>query len=323
MGTVKPKVLLVDDVPENLEILLHILQPRGYAILVAEDGPSALKVAAHALPDLILLDIMMPGMDGLEVCRRLAADPATSDIPIIFLSALHDMEWKMKGFEAGGVDYVSKPYWECEVLARVGTHVRLRAAQKELAQANEALSQANRRLKDLAAEDGLTGIPNRRRLDEHLTMSWAQCAREGMPLSVIMGDVDCFKAYNDRYGHQAGDEVLRRVAHTIREVLKRPADLAGRYGGEEFMLILFNTDPAGALVVAQEVQTAIHQLAIPHEASTAGPFVSLSIGVASALPGRSSEPPRPSNQGALITLADEALYEAKHSGRNCSVLYPA
>lgn len=331
MATEKSTILIVDDLPENREILLLMLEPKGYATLVAEDGPSALRLAREAQPDLILLDIMMPGMDGFEVCRQLTADPLTADIPVIFLSALHDLDYKVKGFEAGGVDYVSKPYWHREVLARVDAHVRLRAAQKEreavnarlrleieqrkaaeqaLEEANHSLSQANRRLQDLAAEDGLTGIANRRRLDEHLAMSWAQSVREGMPLSVVLSDVDCFKTYNDHYGHQAGDEVLRRVAQAIRGALKRPADLAGRYGGEEFLVILFNTDPAGAMVVAQEIRDAVRELSIPHKLSSAGPYVSVSLGVGSAMPGRSK-----ADSAALIALADEALYEAKRGGR--------
>jgi diguanylate cyclase (GGDEF)-like protein len=243
----------------------------------------------------------------------------------------------MKGFDAGSVDYISKPFWESEVLARVSAHLRLRRAQKEreaanaqlrleveqrrkaeqaleeanrhLADANARLEQANRRLQDLASEDGLTGIPNRRRLDEHLNTSWLQMVRQAQPLSVILCDIDYFKLYNDHYGHQAGDECLRAVARCIRSALRRPGDLAGRYGGEEFLVTLPHTDLAGALIVSEEIHEAVRRLQIPHERSQAGAWVSLSMGVSGTVPARGDCLSR------LIAAADAALYEAKAAGR--------
>ena len=319
------KLLLVDDTPENLELLTYMLEPQGYTLCTAHDGPSALEKVGSERPDLIVLDVMMPGMDGFQVCEQLKSDPQTADIPVIFLSALHSNQWKIKGLQAGSVDCVSKPFERNEVLARVGTHLRLRAAQRELQESNlklvaeierrkvvEAeLEQANRRLQDLAAEDGLTRIANRRRLDEWLDRCWRQSARDQQPLSLVMADVDCFKRYNDHYGHQAGDACLQVVAQAFRDALKRPSDLAGRYGGEEFMAVLSHTDSAGAQVVAEEVQQALRAVEIPHEASTVSDTVTLSVGVATTVPapGRSLQ--------ELIAAADEALYQAKSDGRNC------
>lgn len=298
------KILLVDDVPTNLDILLQLLEPLGCQLLVANNGEKALKVARQTLPDLVLLDIMMPpGIDGYEVCARLRADQATADIPVIFLSALDDIDRKIKGFDVGGVDYVSKPFQSGEVLARVTTHLRLRRVQKELQEANEKLAR-------LAAEDGLTGLANRRRLDEHVHAHWYQSAREQLSFALILCDVDCFKLYNDHYGHQSGDECLRAVAQAIKGALKRPIDLVGRYGGEEFLIVLPNTDLAGAQVVAGEIAAAVRGLALAHEKSTAGRVVSLSVGVAASRPEPDQTP------SDLIRKADEALYEAKRQGRN-------
>jgi diguanylate cyclase (GGDEF)-like protein len=318
-----PTLLLVDDTAENLMILRFMLEPRGYRILTAKSGPSALEVIESDPPDLIILDVMMPGMDGFEVCRRLKANARTAAIPVIFLSALHSNEWKIQGLEVGSVDCISKPFSKNEVLARVDTHVRLRAAQKELETINArlrdeiaqrqaaeaALAQANRRLQDLADEDGLTKIANRRRLDQHLDMLWRHLAREQQPLAVIMVDIDHFKLFNDEYGHQRGDGCLQAVAKAIKSSVRRPADLAGRYGGEEFMVLLANTDLAGGVAVAESIRTAVAALAIPHQHSQADSRVGVSLGVSSAVPQLCDK------AEDLVACADEALYQAKRAGR--------
>ena len=337
MSEVSPqhKLLLVDDVPANLDILLQLLEPQGYFVMVATSGERALKIAAQGLPDLILLDIMMPpGIDGYEVCRRLKADEVTRDIPILFLSALDDTEVKVKAFQVGGVDYISKPFRAEEVLARVNIHLQLRSIRKDLEDRNTRLSQeienrkrtetalaaANRQLEQLAVQDGLTRIANRRRLDEYLPTCWLNAAREHLPLALILCDIDCFKLYNDHYGHQAGDNCLRAVAQAIEGALRRPLDLVGRYGGEEFLIILPGTDLDGAAHIAEEIVSSVVGLRLAHKFSTVFPTVTLSLGVSAATPGHLSAKGSQEEWGQLLASADQALYQAKNAGRNRMVL---
>jgi diguanylate cyclase (GGDEF)-like protein len=290
-----PSILIVDDMPANIRVLADTLKS-DYRVRVATSGAKALEVAASSPPpDLILLDVMMPGMDGYEVCRRLRDDPRTSAIPVIFVTAKDEAEEEAHGLGLGAVDYITKPFHLPIVRARVRTHVTLKR-KTDL-------------LDSLASLDGLTHIPNRRRFDDSLRQEWARAAREGMLLAVAMLDVDYFKPYNDHYGHGLGDECLRRVAGALRARLQRPADLVARYGGEEFVLLLPDTDAAGALSLAESCRVAVSALRIPHAYSSAADHVTLSIGVAAT---------QPPNDGPsrLLARADEALYRAKSEGRN-------
>ncbi|NVZ08840.1 PleD family two-component system response regulator [Allochromatium humboldtianum] len=290
-----PSILIVDDMPANIRVLADTLKS-DYRVRVATSGAKALEIAAGSPPpDLILLDVMMPEMDGYEVCRRLKDDPRTSTIPIIFVTAKDEAEEEAHGLGLGAVDYIAKPFHLPIVRARVRTHVNLKR-KTDL-------------LDSLASLDGLTHIPNRRRFDEALKLEWARAAREGTSLAVAMLDVDYFKPYNDHYGHGRGDECLRRVADALSARLQRPADLAARYGGEEFVLLLPDTDAAGALALAESCRAAVSALCIPHDYSAAADHVTLSIGVAAT---------QPPSDGAslLLARADEALYRAKSEGRN-------
>jgi diguanylate cyclase (GGDEF)-like protein len=272
--------------------------------------------------DLILLDILLPGMDGHELYRRIHASAANAGTPVIFLSALADREAVIRGLRLGAADYITKPFHPEEVLVRVARHLQLRRLQRELETRNRSLEEevAERRrveeqlasaletMERLAQQDGLTGLANRRYLDEYLMQEWQRLRREEASLALILTDVDHFKHYNDSLGHLAGDDALRAVAGALRAVLRRPADLAARYGGEEFALVLPHTELEGALVVAGALREAVAALALPHPASD-WPHISLSLGVAARVP--QGDDPAP-----LLRAADAALYRAKAGGRN-------
>lgn len=308
-------ILIVDDEPKNLSVLRQMLTQEGFTVRPAISGELALTAIEAKLPDLVLLDIMMPpGLDGYEVCRAIKNREASKDLPVIFLSALDDTMDKVRAFEVGGQDYISKPFQFEEVLARVRTHLRLRQMQRELALKNAELAAANEELERLARQDFLTGLANRRTLDEFLETEWRRLTRERAPLSVILMDIDFFKGYNDQYGHGQGDECLQQVAAAIDATVKRPADLAARYGGEEFCVVLPGTDGPGALAVAEDIRLAVAGLAIPHAASKVAGHVTISLGVAAAVPSPEGHPL------PLVKQADEALYRSKDEGRNRSSL---
>lgn len=290
----RPKLLLVDDQPMNIRVL-HQLFRYECDVHMATGGEQAIEVCKALLPDLILLDVVMEGMDGHEVCRRLKADPLTQDIPIIFLSANGEEDDEAIGLELGAVDYIGKPFNPMIVRARVKTHLTLKRQGDYL--------------RSMAMLDGLTGVANRCKLEVRLEAAWSQACRDNGPLSLIMIDVDYFKKYNDHYGHQSGDQCLRRLAMALAATLNRPYDLLARYGGEEFACLLPDTDLAGAERVAQKMLAAVAELRIEHLASEVGPQVSLSLGVATVLASARRTPQE------LLRCADEQLYLAKAGGR--------
>jgi diguanylate cyclase (GGDEF)-like protein len=312
-------ILIVDDNPTNLSVLSIALKAAGYKIRVAMDGESAIEQVQEDAPELILLDVQMPGIDGFETCIRLKKIPLTQDIPIIFITASIDLENKVKGLSVGAVDYITKPFQQEEVLARVRVHLELRFLTRKVQEQAIALQQANQKLHRLANLDGLTEVANRRRFDEYFDHEWQRSGREQTPLSLILCDIDYFKNYNDHYGHQAGDACLRRVAKAISETLGRPADLVARYGGEEFAIILPNTPSEGAIHIAELLQLRIKQLEILHAQSRVSSYVTLSLGISSQIPVLLQE-----NQ-TLIAATDKALYLAKSEGRNtfCMEKFPA
>jgi len=299
----KANILVVDDTHDNLRLLSNILTEQGYLVRPVPQGSRAITAAQSKPPDLILLDIMMPDMDGYAVCKALKADKRTRDVPVIFISALNETFDKVKAFSLGGVDYITKPFQPEEVLARVNTHLTIRQLQQEL-------EERNRELARLVNIDGLTQIANRRYFDTYLNKEWRRSAREQQPLSLIFLDIDYFKPYNDYYGHQAGDECLKQVAQIFNMVARRPADLAARYGGEEFVIFLPNTDEHGAQHLAEEIQENLQQLALPHETSTVSAYVTCSMGIVCTIPNRTFSVEQ------FVTTADEALYQAKDQGRN-------
>jgi diguanylate cyclase (GGDEF)-like protein len=310
-------LLIIDDHLDNVRSLSLLLSNSGYAVRKATSGEMALETIQVAKPDLVLLDVRMPEMDGYEVCQRLKANPATRDIPIIFLSASNDTDDKVQAFNVGGADYVTKPFQAEEVLARVRHQItivrqqqQLMAQNDQLQQVKADLQQANLELRRIANTDSLTRVANRRCFDESLAQEWHRLRREQQPLSLILCDIDYFKQYNDRYGHPAGDACLQQVAQAISECIRRPADIVARYGGEEFAIILPNTDQAGAIAIAESIRAALQYLQIPHASSNTADHVTLSFGIACLVPTLES------SHQTLIAAADISLYQAKQQGRD-------
>lgn len=318
------RILIVDDTPDNLHLLTRMLTRRGYEVRAETTGEMALAAIEQDPPDLILLDICMPQMDGYELCQVLKENTQTRDIPVIFISALDEVLDKLRAFDVGGVDYITKPFRIPEVMARVTIHMTLRRLQQQLHEQNELLKQqvserriaekalqaANQELQRLANLDGLTQLANRRRFDEYLEQEWRRLAREQLPLSLILCDVDYFKNYNDTYGHQAGDDCLRTIAMVLQASAKRPADVVARYGGEEFALVLPNTPLEGALQVAEDIRIALKRLKLEHQRSQVATVVTLSLGVATVIPSSNWA------SSSLVAEADRALYQAKSEGRD-------
>ncbi len=281
------KVLVVDDNPANIDILLELLD--GYDVRAVLDGKSALEAVNEELPDLILLDIAMPGMDGFEVCRRLKSSPRTKEIPVIFLSANNDDASVLNGFEVGGVDYITKPYRAKEVLARVKTHIQLFLAL--------------RKLEKIATTDALTGISNRRKFFMRAPRLIEQAKAKNVSLFLAVIDIDKFKSINDRYGHAVGDEVLKAVANVAKEMLPSNTCFA-RLGGDEFTMML-GGDESKVLKVYDRLRIMMEKTSIPGSDVKA----TLSIGV-------SKLSSKDENVNALIRRADEALYVVKENGGN-------
>jgi diguanylate cyclase (GGDEF)-like protein len=329
MDGVAATILVVDDQIDNLLVLTSLLNSHGYGVRKARGGKIALQTVQFSPPDLILLDIRMPEISGYEVCAELKANIATQDIPIIFLSALNEIEDRMAAFAVGGVDYITKPFHTAEVLARIHCQLTIQHQRRQLLEQNQrlqqevqercrvelALRQANLELERLASLDSLTQIPNRRRFDEYLSVEWRLAQREQSCLSIILCDVDCFKAYNDYYGHQVGDNCLQQVAQTIHQTLQCPEDLVARYGGEEFAVVLPHTEVKDAIWIAEAIRTAIIDLKITHEQSSVSSHLTVSLGIWSQIP----EPAQTSEMG--LVAADAALYAAKAAGRNCWRVY--
>jgi diguanylate cyclase (GGDEF)-like protein len=292
-GVETQKVLIADDDPINRQVLAELLKPE-YTVLLAKNGEQALERAVRHTPDLILLDVMMPDLDGFEVLRRLRADPVTAGIAIIFISGLDRPEDEANGLKMGAADYIAKPFNATVVMARVALHLQVVRQQ--------------RLLEHLAHVDALTGLANRRRFDEALAAEWQRARDSGTPLSLALLDVDSFKQYNDHYGHPAGDRALRAVARAAATVAHRPGHLAARYGGEELVLLMPDTDAALARQVVGELTVTLAELAIPHAAAVAAPVLTISAGGATLQPGETA--------GDLFAAADAHLYRAKQAGRN-------
>ena len=291
----KAKLLVVDDQPIHLQVLYRALSV-DHQLFMATSGAQALKVVREQAPDLMLLDVVMPDMDGFEVLQHLKGNPETAAIPVIFVTAHGGDEIETQCLHAGAVDFIPKPVNPSVVRARVKTHLTLKF-QSDF-------------LRDMAFLDGLTGVSNRRQFDERLPVEWGRAQRNGLALTLIMLDVDAFKAYNDHYGHQAGDDCLRQIAAVLKAELRRPADLVARYGGEEFVCLLPETGFDDGMVMGQRLLNAVKRLAVPHHFSVVEPIVTISLGVATR-----EGPSQDSRAAYLLSLADSQLYLAKHSGR--------
>ncbi len=306
------RILIVDDHQDNVELLQARLEARGYEIDTATDGQEALDRVAAMPPDLILLDVMMPIIDGIEVARRLKADTSLPFIPIIMQTALDATEAKVEGLDAGADDYITKPINFAELEARVNSLLRIKALQQDLAQRERQLADMNDRLRQMSQTDGLTALDNRRYIEERLLEMFGHATRFNEPLACMMCDLDKFKSVNDTYGHQAGDAVLRQLADILKGEA-REIDRIGRYGGEEFIFLLPGTSASAAMVFAERVRAAVEA----KEFSFPGGAVqrSMSCGVAAwPHPGIASG-------DMLVKAADDALYVAKETGRNRVVCY--
>jgi len=314
-----PVILVVDDDQFTRQLLRRVMEKEGYLVIEAANGEQGLEAYKRLKPHLVLLDALMPVMDGFTCCTQLQmlgndksiesevfVDESFQDAsrtPVLMITGLEDQESVDRAFAVGATDYLTKPIH----LAVLRQRVRRIIQQSQLYQKLEI---ANRELQRLAALDGLTGVANRRRFDEYLEAEWWRMAREKLPLSLILCDIDFFKRYNDTYGHQAGDACLRRVADSLRFCARRSVDLVARYGGEEFAVILPNTTAGGAFLVAEEIRTVVNTLKIDHAQSAVSQHVTLSLGVACMHPTPNTTP------SMLIAAADAALYQAKAAGRN-------
>ena len=297
-------ILAVDDSPENLDLIKNILEPY-YTVKVAPTGELALHIARTQQPDMVLLDVMLHDMSGYDICHLLKADDKTRNIPVIFLTAKRSEIDEIQGFKIGGSDYITKPFSPAIMLARIKTHIQLKA-KTDL-------------LEKLASLDGLTEIPNRRAFDIALERQFNQAHRANTPLSLLLMDIDYFKKFNDHYGHPMGDDCLRRVARALIALTLRPGDLVARVGGEEFAILLPNTDNAGASLRAEQYRTVVENLKIRHELNHPSPYVTVSVGVCTVRPDAIDY-----LQNDLLQGADAALYQAKEQGRNriCSQNLP-
>jgi len=295
VGNAKPLILVADDQPANLLIVAAALKD-DFEVCSMTSGEELIERAGAGDVDLVLLDVEMPGLDGFEVCRRLKADPRTSTIPIIFLTARDALSDEELGFDVGGVDYIAKPIRPAIIRARVRTHLELKQARDQLEQ--------------LASIDALTGIANRRGFDAALDLEWRRAIRRGRWLSVAIADVDDFKQFNDALGHLRGDTCLKDIAGSFNRITRRSGELAARYGGEEFALILPDLD--GPLM--QEAMTSlidgVAALETPHPASRNSTVVTVSVGAASIVPTRDH------SMLEVLEATDRLLYEAKNGGRN-------
>ncbi|MDM9382885.1 PleD family two-component system response regulator [Chlorogloeopsis sp. ULAP01] len=324
----KPPLILVADDDATMRLLLReAMEQEGYRVVEVSNGKECLDAYTVVKPDLILLDAVMPIMDGFTCCqellhitkKNLALALASFDhgssfsnslismlwdrTPILMITGLDDTDSVDRAFEAGASDFVTKPIHWAMLRRRVRRLLQQGQVYKQLEAANQALQQ-------LANEDGLTGVANRRRFDQYLNSQWLELAQQRSPLSMILCDIDFFKLYNDKYGHPAGDACLQKVATVLKDTAQKNQDLVARYGGEEFAVILPFTHASGAVHVAEAMQAGVRELKIFHSQSTVSQYVTLSLGVATIIPSFDTSP------STLIAAADQALYQAKAEGRN-------
>jgi len=307
-GTHKVKILIVDDIPVNIQLLQNYLSSVGYQTVSAGNGEEALARVKDSKPDLVLLDVMMPKMDGFETCRALKKNEETSYIPVIMVTALNELEDKIKGIEAGADDFISKPFNRLELLARVRSLLRVKFLHDQLQEKVTQLELAKESLREMAVTDGLTKLHNYRYFRDYLDQEIRRAARHHFFVSLVMVDIDFFKHYNDQHGHPAGDQVLRLIAKLMRDNI-RSIDVAVRYGGEEFVMVLPETSRSQAQVVAEKIRKIVEKHHFPHEEQQPNGDLTVSMGVACF-------PEDASDGEDLIKKADLRLYIAKGRGRN-------
>ena len=314
-------VCLVDDDPANLTLLGSILSNHGFKVFSATDAESAFSLIKEEPPDLILLDIMIsPEIDGYEICRRLKTEETTQDIPVIFLSALDQAIDKVKAFEAGGVDYITKPFLTDEVIVRVQSQIQQHQIQQQLAiqyetlqkeisrrrQVERKLEQSNKQLELLVTIDLLSGLNNRKHFNYHFEQEWKRMIREKEPMALLLCDIDSFEAYNRDFGAHAGDLVLQNIADIINRLAKRPGDIVARWGEDEFIILLPRTNEEGATTLAEQIQRSMIDLFTDQKTDA----VTISIGIASTLPAYGIQ------KDTLLLHTSSALKQAKNSERS-------
>jgi diguanylate cyclase (GGDEF)-like protein len=287
--------MIVDDENINLAILSQILSPE-FDLVTAMNGQDALKRAEKNQPDLILLDIVMPDMSGFDVLRKLKSSGATKDIPVIIITGRNNADDEEKAFLLGAVDYMTKPFNNTIVMARVKTRLQM--------------VRQTRTIDRMSMEDALTGLPNRHSFDNHMEMEWKRAIREKKPLSLLIVDIDRFKAYNDAYGNIQGDELLKAVATVFPKSVRRPADLSARINGEEFAVILPDTAWESALLIAENIRKTIKATILPTVDGKTHTFVTVSIGLVTKTPRVND------TISDFFNLADGSMYEAKRAGRD-------
>lgn len=315
----KINILMVDDIQKNLYALEQILNQDGYEIFKASSGSECLEILLNQTIHIVLLDIQMPDMDGFEVASFIRNNPKTNKIPIIFITAASQTDYlDLEGYESGAIDIIYKPINQVVLKQKVQTLVEFIRIQQvleekvnELTILNEENQKMQEHIERLASIDYLTQTMNRRVLDESYERFYKDAKRNQTPISLLMIDLDNFKDYNDYYGHQKGDEALKIVAKVLKNTIKRPLDTVGRYGGEEFMIILPETDEDGAKLVATKILSNIKKEKVKHAPSISREVLTLSIGIASAVPTKEI------NKEDLIECADKKLYKAKDAGRDC------
>jgi diguanylate cyclase (GGDEF)-like protein len=290
----KKKILVVDDEKMNIIALAHFLKPQ-YEVIVAVDGASALEAAEKHIPDIILLDIIMPDMNGFDVLIKLKDSTITMNIPVIFLTGLSNAGDEEKGLSLGAVDYIIKPFNQSVVRARIKTHLKM--------------VDYIHTIEKLCMLDALTGLPNRRGFDTSMNVEWGRAYREKKTLGLIMLDIDKFKMYNDTYGHPQGDILLQAVAEVINKTLNRPADFASRWGGEEFMILLPDTGLEGTVIIAEQIRINIQNTIVPYADGTKT-SATVSLGADSIIPDDGD------SSAFFIAEVDKLLYAAKKNGRN-------
>jgi diguanylate cyclase (GGDEF)-like protein len=304
------KILIVDDSPTMLTGISRMVQAMRHQPLTADSGEQAVEIFLREHPAIVLLDVNMPGINGYETAKRIRDARPEEWVPIIFLSASEYDQDLERAIESGGDDYLVKPVSAVVLSAKIRALQRLDGMRRKLREISDELSSANRRLEHVSQLDGLTGLANRRHFDNFLAHQVAVARRRREPFSLMLCDVDHFKPYNDRYGHLAGDECLRKIAGVLAGCCRRGTDLAARYGGEEFVLVLPDTHAAGAEIIAERARQDVAALAIPHADSQPLGFVTFSAGIG-VFRLESDQLPE-----SLIARADEALYRAKETGRN-------
>jgi len=300
----KNSILIVDDERANIIALTHMLS-QDYKLYAAKNGRHAVELAKKHLPDIIMLDILMPDVNGFEVLTVLKRDEDTKDIPVIFVTGLNNEEDEEKGLELGAADYITKPFRSSIVKLRVGNQIKI-------------INQIET-IKHMSVTDQLTGISNRRHFDIRLSLEWNHAKREQMPLSLLMVDIDHFKAYNDNFGHLQGDVALREVAAAIKGTLSRSVDFVSRWGGEEFAVLLSGTGGEGAVNIAERIRQCLEAAEIPCGNSTTK--ITVSIGANTTIPFMENDANNEKPIDDFLLKADKALYKAKSLGRNRVCLY--